>query len=221
MFEAIKNQFLTEFTGEFSMSAVLIALLISFIVGLIVLAVYKITFEGTFFSKRYAFDLVLSTMITAVIIATINSNLALSLGMVGALSIVRFRTAVKDPNDTIFMFWTVAAGIMVGAKLYFVAVIASVLMGILFVVLWLCGVKFGKKPSLLIIRYQNGKTDEIKKYLSAFPSRKVKSKTATEQYVEVIFECSPDNKSYEALDALNSNSAVISASLVQYKGEFS
>lgn len=221
MLEAIKNQFLTEFSGEFSMSAVLIALGVSFVVGLIVLVVYKITFEGTFFSKRYAFDLVLSTMITAVIIATINSNLALSLGMVGALSIVRFRTAVKDPNDTIFMFWTVAAGIMVGAKLYFVAIIASVLMGLLFVVLWLCGVRFGKKPSLLIIRYQNGKFEEVKKYLASFPGRKAKSKTATDQYTEVIYECTPDKKSYDALDQLNDDSAVISASIVQYKGEFS
>ncbi len=218
--DMIKNKFLDEFTGEFSATGIIISLLLAFGLGLVILAVYKLTYTGVFFNKSYGFGLVLSTMITAVIIATVNSNLALSLGMVGALSIVRFRTAVKDPTDTIFMFWTVAVGIMTGAGFYYISVIATFMLAALYLILFYCGNKQGGDAALLIVRFAPGGYDRIKPYLAAFPKRKDKSRVVTKEYTEIILEVKQTRKSLEALERLQALDVVKTASLVAYKGEF-
>ena len=97
---------------------------IAFLMGIFILLVYRQTFRGVLYSKGFAISLVLLAMVTALVIRTISSNLALSLGMVGALSIVRFRTAIKDPVDTVFMFWSITCGIMTGAGQYLVGTFA-------------------------------------------------------------------------------------------------
>jgi len=219
--DMIKNKFLEEFTGEFSATSILVSLLLSFVLGLVVMAVYKLTYTGVFFNKSYAFGLVLSTMITAVIIATVNSNLALSLGMVGALSIVRFRTAVKDPTDTIFMFWTVAVGIMTGAGFYYVSVLATVVLAALYLILFYVGNRQGGDAALLIVRFAPDGFDKIKPYLSAFPKRKDKSRTVTKEYTEIILEVRQNRKSIEILEKMQALEVVKTASLVAYKGDFS
>ena len=104
MFDVIKKSVLDQFAQGISIADMLWSLGVAFLMGLFILLVYKQTFRGVLFSKGYAFSLVLLAMVTALVIRTISSNLALSLGMVGALSIVRFRTAIKDPVDTVFMF---------------------------------------------------------------------------------------------------------------------
>ena len=128
-----------------------LSLLLAFVMGVFILLVYKQTFRGVLFSKGFAFSLILLSMVTALVIRTISSNLALSLGMVGALSIVRFRTAIKDPVDTVFMFWSITAGIMAGAGLYLVGIIACVGVGFLYFIVSLF-YKKGKSPYLLIVR---------------------------------------------------------------------
>ena len=100
------------------------------IAALIINLIYKKTYTGVSYIKAFALSIILLTMVTSLVIRTINSNLSLSLGMVGALSIVRFRTAVKDPIDTIFMFWAITAGIMSGAGLYIVTLIATIIIGL-------------------------------------------------------------------------------------------
>ena len=218
--DMIKNKFLEEFTGEFSATGIIVSLFLAFILGLIILAVYKITYTGVFFNKSYGLGLVLSTMITAVIIAAVNSNLSLSLGMVGALSIVRFRTAIKDPNDTIFMFWTVAVGIMAGAGFYYMSVLATLILAALYVILFYCGVKIGSEAALLVVRCQPGAISGLKSELSAFGSRKEKSRTSNENYTEIIYQIKRTKKSAEAVETLREAKGVISVTMVSYKGEF-
>lgn len=117
-----------------SIADMLWSLGVAFLMGLFILLVYKQTFRGVLFSKGYAFSLVLLAMVTALVIRTISSNLALSLGMVGALSIVRFRTAIKDPVDTVFMFWSITCGIMAGAGQYIIGGCACFGVGLLYFV---------------------------------------------------------------------------------------
>ncbi len=112
-----------------------IGLAIAFIIGMFIYWIYRKSFRGVVYSYNYNVSFVLMTMITALIIMTISTNIVLSLGMVGALSIVRFRTAVKDPLDIVYMFWSISVGIAIGAKIYPLAIFGSIIIGI--VILWL------------------------------------------------------------------------------------
>ena len=153
IFDIIKNSVVEQFASGLNWWDMIFTLLVAFGLGLFILFIYRATFRGVLFSKGFAFSLVLITLVTAMVIRTISSNLVLSLGMVGALSIVRFRTAVKDPVDTVFLFWAIAAGIMSGAGLYAIGAIACVLMGVLYS---LMSGLFRKvtNPYLLIVRYE-------------------------------------------------------------------
>ena len=123
--DVIKKSVLSEFTGTLSVGDIALSLIFAFAISLFIVYIYKKTYTGVVYSKAFALCIVMLSMVTALIIRTINSNLALSLGMVGALSIVRFRTAVKEPVDTAFMFWGISAGIMAGAGLYLPGLIGS------------------------------------------------------------------------------------------------
>lgn len=129
MFDVIKKSVLDQFAQGISIADMLWSLGVAFLMGLFILLVYKQTFRGVLFSKGYAFSLVLLAMVTALVIRTISSNLALSLGMVGALSIVRFRTAIKEPVEIVFLFWSLTVGIVIGAGMIPLAVIGSAIIG--------------------------------------------------------------------------------------------
>ena len=113
--DTIKKSVLENFTGTISVGSMALSLIIAFAIGLFIVYVYRKTYTGVVYSKAYALCIIMLAMVTAMIIRTISSNISLSLGMVGALSIVRFRTAIKEPVDTSFMFWGISAGIMAGA----------------------------------------------------------------------------------------------------------
>ncbi|MBQ2985452.1 MAG: DUF4956 domain-containing protein, partial [Clostridia bacterium] len=113
---------------------VIITLLIGLLVGLYIWFIYKKTFAGVMYSRSFGITLVMMTVVTALMLMLINNSLTLSLGMVGALSIVRYRTAIKDPLDTVFIFWAVGQGIAIGTKFYDVAVIAGIVIGIFLLV---------------------------------------------------------------------------------------
>ena len=148
--DLIKKSVLNEFTGTVSITDMALSLITAFIIGLFIIYVYKKTYNGVVYSKSFALCLMLLGMVTSLIIRTINSNLALSLGMVGALSIVRFRTAVKEPVDTAFMFWAITIGIMSGAGLYLIAIISSVALGLLYFVSYSLGFKKNSKYLLVV-----------------------------------------------------------------------
>ena len=121
--DLIKKGVVEEFTGTIATGDLFLSLLVAFLAALFITFIYKKTYTGVSYTKSFVLSIILLAMVTSLVIRTINSNLALSLGMVGALSIVRFRTAVKDPVDTVFMFWSIAAGIMSGAGLYIITLI--------------------------------------------------------------------------------------------------
>ena len=129
--DASVNEWFTQQMASLTPMKMLLALLMGFIVGLIIALVYRKAFRGVLFSPSFANTLIMLCMITTPVVMCIKSNIALSMGMVGALSIVRFRTAIKDPMDTVFMFWSIVIGIITGAGYITVAILAALLLGAL------------------------------------------------------------------------------------------
>ena len=148
--DTIKKSVLDNFTGTVSVGAMLLSLLIAFAIGLFIVYVYRKTYTGVVYSKAYALCIIMLAMVTAMIIRTISSNISLSLGMVGALSIVRFRTAIKEPVDTSFMFWGISAGIMAGAGLYIPSIVASLCIGVLYFGAYLMGFRVSNRYLLVL-----------------------------------------------------------------------
>ena len=125
--DIFKKSFLSQFSSDLSTTSIVMALLITAIIAIYIFAVYRVVCRKAFYSRSFAISLPVIAMITASIIIAVQSSIVISLGMVGALSIVRFRTAVKDPMDLAFLFWSISVGIICGATLYEVAVEASIL----------------------------------------------------------------------------------------------
>lgn len=217
--DTIKDSVLNQFSTGVTAGQMLMSLLISFLMGIFILIIYKVTFRGVLFSKGFAFSLVLLSMVTALIIRTISSDLALSLGMVGALSIVRFRTAVKDPLDTVFMFWSISAGIMAGAGIYAIGVIACLALGVLYFVIS-AFYKRGKLPYLLVVRYVTEAGNEVTNAIRKLPRHRIKSKTLTGRGAEISVEISLKDGETEIIEMLREVPGVIDVSLVSYEGEF-
>ena len=217
--DMIKNSVLEQFNSGVTMGAMFLSLVVAFLMGLFILLVYRQTFRGVLFSKGFAFSLVLLCMVTAVVIRTISSDLALSLGMVGALSIVRFRTAIKDPVDTIFMFWSIASGIMSGAGLYLPGCLACLVLGILYYVITVI-YRNHKSPYLLIVRYDPEKITAVKKALHTLPKYRIKSRIVTRNGGEMTVEVSLKNEETKVIETMMAIDGVQDASLVSYESEF-
>lgn len=217
--DMIKKSVLAEFTGTISVEKIIFSLLLAFIISVFIVIVYKKTYSGVVYSKSFSLCIILLCMVTAMIIRTISSNLALSLGMVGALSIVRFRTAIKEPVDTVFMFWSITAGIMTGAGLYLVALIASLIIGLLYFVGYTFGFKVGKQY-LFILKYDQSVEDDILKCISKNKKIKIKSKTITKNIIELTFEVEIKNNDIKLLDKFKDMEGVFSASAISYQNDF-
>jgi len=194
-----------------------LGLLCSFIIGMFIYWIYKITFRGVVYSYNYNVTFVLMSMITCLIIMTISTNIVLSLGMVGALSIVRFRTAVKDPLDIVYMFWAVSAGIAAGAKLYPIAIIGSVAVGL--TLLWLSRKKVRSNPYLLIIRYTMEASAAVKNKLVRLPNQ-LKSKTVRKDVIELTVEIRLRDDNTAFVNSLAEIEGVLDVSLVNYRGDY-
>lgn len=194
-----------------------LGLLCSFAIGMFIYWVYKKYFRGVVYSYNYNVSFVLMTMITTLIIMTISTNIVLSLGMVGALSIVRFRSAVKDPMDIVYMFWAISVGIASGAKLYPLAIIGSLIIG--FTIAWLSRKKIKQQTFLLIVRYSETAEDELRGVLKKLKS-KLKSKSIRSGYIELTVEVNlmDDNTSF--LRVIDKIEGIQSCSLVNYTGDY-
>ena len=217
--DTIKDSVQDQFAAGTTVGQMLASLGVAFLLGLFILVIYKATFRGVLFSKGFAFSLVLLSMVTALVIRTISSNLALSLGMVGALSIVRFRTAIKDPVDTVFMFWAITAGIMSGAGLYLIGGIASVALGVLYFLVTLIYRK-AQMPYLLVIRYDPQEAQSVSAAMRKLPRHRIKSRTTTRKGAEVTLELSLKGDEMKLIDSLYKVDGVLDASLISYEGEF-
>lgn len=217
-FDLIRRSILEEFSTSLSLGSIILSLLTAFIIGLYIVFIYKKTFAGVHFSKQFTMMIILVAMVTSLIIRTISTNLALSLGLVGALSIIRFRTAVKEPIDTAFVFWAVSAGIMSGVGVYVVAVLSSVALGGLFVLSTLIGFRQANHY-LLLIKCDIRAFDVINKSIQKLKRSKLRSKQIIGNKVDVTYEIAIGAKE-DLTQTLSRVEGVESVSIITYKDEF-
>ncbi len=210
--DMIKKSVVEQFTSSLSTGDIFFSLLVAFAAAVIIAFIYKRTYTGVSYTKSFVLSLVLLAMVTSLVIRTINSNLALSLGMVGALSIVRFRTAVKDPVDTIFMFWAITAGIMSGAGLYLVTIIATLILGIFYTVSYMTAFHPTQKY-LLVIKASKGYAEEIHSLMDKKKKCILKTESYKDKTVELTYELATKDTSRE-LDKLKNQKEVESIHLV-------
>lgn len=194
---------------------VTLSLFVTFAVTLFIFFVYRKTFRGILYTRNFNVGLVLTGLVVTLVTLPISSNIALSLGMVGALSIIRFRTAIKDPADIVFTFWAIAVGIISGAGLYMIALVGSPI--IAFFLFALCRVNFRTNdPYLLVVHYLNEAETEVH---AALPEHKLRSRTVTSSGVELMVEVRMKAKETSNVDKLLRIKGVKDAALVSYTAD--
>ena len=217
--EDFRSMFLEEFTA-ISVSDLIVTFLASLVLGILIAVIYKLTYSGVLFNNQFALSLVLLSMITGVIILAISANLVLSLGMVGALSIVRFRTAVKDPMDIVYMFWALASGILTGAGFLLIAALATVLIGGAMILLSSYIKRRGKSHSyLLVIRYHSASRGELLRMLKPLQNYKVKSKSSEQDYDEMVLEVQLSQRQMQLVEELRGIQGVLGVNLVSCEND--
>ena len=216
--DIFKSSFL-ERLDAVSLPDAVIALALAFCLGLFIFLVYKKCYAGVMYAPSVGVTLIALTLITTLLILAVTSNIVLSLGMVGALSIVRFRTAIKDPVDTVFMFWSITCGIMAGAGQYIIGGCACFGVGLLYFVVSKIHGK-SKAPYLLVVRYDPEKSANVGKALKLLPKHRLKSRTMTRAGAEITLEVSLKEDEMAVLDKMLSVDGVMDASLISYEGEF-
>lgn len=217
--DIFKSSFL-EKASEFSVLDVAIALMLSFAIGLFIFYVYKKTFAGVMYSASFGISIMAMTLITTLIILAVTSNIILSLGMVGALSIVRFRTAVKEPLDIAFLFWSIAVGIIIGAGLIPLAVIGSVFIGIILLVF--ANKKSSDTPYIVVLNVDDDKAESDCMEIIKVKTKKslIKAKTVSRNGIELTVEVRLLDMSAKLLNELLDINGVNNACLVSYNGEY-
>ena len=196
----------------------LVTVVLAFVIGLFVYLIYRLTFSGVIYSKTFNMSLVMLTMVTTMVILIMSNNVKLSLGMVGALSIVRFRTAIKDPIDTVFMFWAIAEGIVLGAGFYLVAIIGAILIGV-FMLLLASSKKKASLPYLLILHYEERASKQIKSMVAQIPYARVKSKTVQREGIELAVELRIRSSETGFVDKFLRVDGVYDATLIAHQGD--
>lgn len=201
-----------------TLAPVVLALASSFGFGLIIYYVYQKSFRGVVYNQAFSVSLAILTILTTMITLAISTNIALSLGMVGALSIVRYRTAIKDPADIIFLFWAIGTGIAVGAKSHYLALIAAL---IVILMIYTIGRKSsGREVYILIVHYWGDDiVGEIRQILRGKRFH-IKSKTVRKDSVEMAMEIEVKNNNTAFLDLIRDLPSVKDVSLIQYAGEY-
>ncbi len=218
--DIFKSSFL-EKTVSFSLIDSLIGLLVAFAVGLFIYIVYKKTFNGVIYSHSFNISLIVMSMATALIIMGISSNVLLSLGMVGALSIVRFRTPIKDPMDLVYLFWSIIAGILCGAGFIPLVIIGSILIGLV-LILFVNRITI-ENPYLLIVKYSK---TSIEKSIEELLSKQLKKHSLKSKSVmpgndlEITYEIRVKENHAAFLNHLTEIDGVKSAIMLSYDGNF-
>ena len=217
--DVFKSSFLENVTAV-SLLDIVLALVLAFCLGLFIFLIYKKTYAGVMYSSSFGVTLVALTMITTLVILAVTSNVVLSLGMVGALSIVRFRTAIKEPLDIAFLFWAIAAGIVLAAGMIPLAVFGSVLIGIILLVF--ANRKDMTNPFIVVLSCDGHESEEKAiAYLKEKTKRcSVKSKTARKGAVEVNLEIRLQDDNTDFINELSELPGVESAVLVSYNGDY-
>ncbi len=217
--DIFKSSFL-ENISSVSLLDMALALILAFGIGLFIFFVYKKTYSGVMYSASFGTTLVALTMITTVVILAVTSNVVLSLGMVGALSIVRFRTAIKEPLDIAFLFWSIAVGIVLAAGMIPLAVIGSVIIGVILLVF--VNRKSHVNPYMVVLSCTDHTSElKAKEYLEKQTLRSVvKSKAAQKGAIELNMEIRLKDDNTDFINALADMEGVTSAVLVSYNGDY-
>lgn len=217
--DIFKSSFL-ENVASVSLLDMTLALLLAFALGLFIYFVYKKTFAGVMFSSSFGVTLIALTMITTLVILAVTSNVVLSLGMVGALSIVRFRTAIKEPLDIAFLFWSIAVGIVLAAGLIPLAVFGSAVIGIVLIVF--VNKKSHTNPYIVVLQCEDHESEVCaKEYLDQKTKRcVVKSKSAQKGLIELNLEIRLQDDNTDFINGLAELPQVKSAVLVSYNGDY-
>lgn len=217
--DIIKNSVLESFTGSnITTTSVCVTLGITVILAAYIFMVYYLSTKKSFYNKTFNVSLAAISVITASIILAMQSNLAISLGMVGALSIVRFRTAVKDPKDLMFLFWSISVGIICGAGIYEIAIISSLIVTIGLFALELTPI--GNATALLVVNCDSlEKEEDIMSAIKESCKRPtIKSRNASVAGVDFVVECRPKQPS-DMLKKISSMEGVTGVSLLEHDGE--
>ncbi len=216
--DIFKNSFLNGFTNGIDTNTILFGLLITTLLAFYIFFIYRMVTKKTFYNQTFNISLIAMAVITAAIILTIQSNIVLSLGMVGALSIIRFRTAIKDPFDLVFLYWAISIGIICGAGLSVIAVVLSLLMSL--VVIGMQKYPMKKLSMILVVNSSDIDSDTailqtVAKYSQSY---KIKSKNLTPTTLDMIVEVKVDAESRLVREVLEIE-GVTSASLISHDGE--
>lgn len=217
--DVFKSSFLSNI-NSFSALDVVLALGLAFVLGLFIFIIYKKTYAGVMYSDSFGVSLIAMAMITSLVIIAVTSNVVLSLGMVGALSIVRFRTAIKEPMDIAFLFWAIAVGIVLGAGLIPLAVIGSVIIGVIIVIF--STRKIGETPYILVVNCEDGDVEKIADAMIKEDAKKsiLKSKSVTKMGIELTYEIRIKDENTEFVNKISACQGVTNAVLVTYNGEY-
>jgi ABC-type spermidine/putrescine transport system permease subunit II len=213
------NIFDIDFAGALTiLGPIVSALLVSFAIGWLIHFVYQKSFRGVVYNQAFSVSLAVLTILTTIVTLAISTNIALSLGMVGALSIVRYRTAIKDPADIIFLFWAVASGITIGAKIPYLAVVGALIVILMIITL-------GRKTTtaeiyILIVHYEGEDiADDIRRMLRG-KRFIIKSKTVRKDGVELAVEIEVKNNNTAFMETIKDMPSVKDVSLIQFAGEY-
>lgn len=217
--DIFKSSFL-ENVSSVSIIDMILTLILSFGIGVFIFLVYKKTYRGVMYSSGFGTTLVALTMITSIVVLAVTSNVVLSLGMVGALSIVRFRTAIKDPLDIAFLFWSIGVGIILAAGMIPLAVIGSVSIGIILLIF--VNKKSHTHPYMVILNVDNHEAESRAKELleKSVTRATVKSKSAAKGVIEVNVEVRLKKDDTDFINVLSEIPGVNSAVIVSYNGDY-
>lgn len=206
----------TETLGK--IAPILLSLIVAFAMGMLIYYIYSRAFRGVIFNHNFALSLPLMVTLTTIVTLAISSNIALSLGMVGALSIVRYRAAIKDPMDLLFLFWSVTTGITVGANMHYLAVIGALIA--ILIILIINHYEPSAMKYILILHYSgSGIDDEVKRALH-HKKYKIRAKTFRQMDTEMVIELILSNNNLSFVDALRELPSVNDVSLIEYSMEF-
>ena len=208
----------TSSTSTLTLPRLLATLGLAIVVGLFIFFIYKVAYKGVVYSHSFNVTLVMVCVVTSVIVLAVSANIALTFGMIGALSIVRFRTAIKDPVDVAFLFWAITSGIVAGTGEVIFLIVATLALGIVAIVMF--RIRSSKNSYLLIIDVDAAGADELQKSLAGLRV-KMRSKSLVQDRAELVYEMRlAENADTSFLDKLKQQPEVRSAVLVGYNGDY-
>ena len=215
--DIFKDSFLSNFSSTISLSTIIFTLIYSLLISLFVYFIYKLTTKSVIYSKKFNISMCLMSIITAAVVLSMQSNITVSLGMVGALSIVRFRTSIKEPRDLLFLFWSISNGIIIGSQIYSLVIVLAIVLGIAMLLFDLVPEK--KTPAILVIYYKKINTKEIENILNNNKIKyKFKSNNVSTKESSCIYEINL-NKNNDFINEISLIKGINEVTLLSQDGE--